>query len=135
MGTYNTKVIDNIIYSKISGELDRTLVSGWVGTVEELESNSKITLHRLNDIREVNVVNLNFDELWEVADHRSESYKSGNETLSAFWVSTALNHDISRMYQTLLEGTVYKVDVFYQWDEISDFLSLEKGFLEKITFS
>ena len=135
MGTYNTKVIDNIIYSKISGELDRTLVSGWVDAVEELESNSKITLNRLNDIRDVNIVYLNFDELWEVADHRSESYTSGNETLSAFWVSTALNHDISRMYQTLLEDTVYKVDVFYQWDEIAEFLSLEKDFLEKITFS
>jgi len=135
MGTYITKVIDNIIYSKISGELDANLVGDWLKAIEQEESGSKQTLHRFNDIREINAVHLNFDELWGVAQQRLESYKSGDETLSAFWVSTPLNHDISRMYQTLLEGTVYKVDVFYQLDEIVNFLSLEKDFLEKITFS
>lgn len=135
MGTYNTKVVGNIICSQLSGELDATLASEWVETLEEQESGSKQTLLRFHDVREINAVHLSFDDLWAIAQRRLGSYASGQETLSAFWVSTPLNYGVSRMYQALTDGTPFKIEVFYDLDEIVDFLSIDKDLLKSVTFT
>jgi len=134
MGTYKTKVVGNIICSQLSGELDAALASEWVEKLEEQESTSKETLHRFHDVREINAIHLNFDELCGIAQRRLGAYETGQETLSAFWVSTPLNYGVSRMYQALTDGTPFKIEVFYHLDEIVDFLSIDKDLLKRITF-
>jgi len=134
MGTYNTKVVGNIICSQLSGELDATLANEWVEKLEEQEASYKETLHRFHDVREINSIHLSFDDLWGIAQRRLGTYESGQETLSAFWVSTPLNYGVSRMYQALTDGTPFKIEVFYHLDEVADFLSVDKDLLKRITF-
>lgn len=134
MGTYKAKIIDNIICSKLTGELDATLASEWVDNLEEQEKNSNHTLNRFHDVRDINAVHLSFDDLWGVAQRRLDAYQSGNETLSAFWVSTPLNYGISRMYQALTEGTPFKIEVLYKIEEVADFLGVDKKTLQEITY-
>ena len=95
MGTYKTQIVNNIICSKLAGELDATLSNEWVIKLEEQENGK--TVHRLHDVRDVNAVHLNFDDLWGIAQRRLDSYKSGDETRSAFWVSTPLNYGVARI--------------------------------------
>ena len=134
MGTFKTKVVDNIICSKLSGELDAELAEDWVSELEEHEASSGKTLHRFHDVRDINAVHLNFDNLWEFAQRRLKTYKAGDSTLSAFWVSTPLNYGISRMYQSLTEGTPFKIEVLYKIEEVADFLEVNKKSLEDITY-
>lgn len=134
MGTFKTKVVDNIICSKLSGELDAELAEDWVSELEEHETSSGKTLHRFHDVRDINAVHLNFDNLWEFAQRRLTTYKAGDSTLSAFWVSTPLNYGISRMYQSLTDGTPFKIEVLYKLEEVADFLEVSKKALKDIAY-
>ncbi|MDH5600627.1 MAG: hypothetical protein OEY78_04900 [Gammaproteobacteria bacterium] len=134
MAAYKSRVIDNIICDKVSGELDASLASEWVDKLEEHEAHSKMTLHRFHDVRDINAVNLSFDNLWSVAQRRLYAYKSGHETLAAFWVSTPLNYGVARMYQSLTAGTPFKIEVFYNLNEVADFLGIEQAKLEAVGF-
>ena len=40
MGTYKLKVINDIICSELSGELDATLANQWIDIIEDIESSS-----------------------------------------------------------------------------------------------
>lgn len=53
MGTYKTKIVNNIICSKLYGELDKPLVNKWVGKVEEQEAGSALTLNHFYKLDEV----------------------------------------------------------------------------------
>ena len=132
MGTYQTQIVNNIICSKLTGELDAALSNEWVIKLEAQEDGK--TLHRFHDVRDINAVHLNFDDLWEVAQRRLDSYKSGDETRSAFWVSTPLNYGIARMYQALTEGTPFKIEVLYQIEEVANFLDVDKSIIENVTY-
>ena len=134
MGTYTTKIIDNIICSKLTGELDAKLSSEWVEKLEEQESGANKTLHRFHDVRDIDAVHLNFEDLWSIAQRRLGSYESGDATMSAFWVSTPLNYGVSRMYQALTEGTPFKIEVLYKLEEVADFLGVDKNMLEDVVY-
>lgn len=134
MGTFKVGIVDDIIYSKLSGELDAALADDWVGKLEELEATSDKTLHRFHDVREVNAVHLSFDNLWSFAQRRLSAYKDGDSTLSAFWVSTPLNYGISRMYQALTDGTPFKIEVLYKLEEVADFLDVSQKTLENVKY-
>ena len=134
MGTYKAKIIGNIICSKITGELDAALASEWVEKLEEQEANSKITLHRFHDVRDIDAVHLSFDDLWGIAQRRIGSYESGQSTLSVFWVSTPLNYGISRMYQALTDGTPFKIEVLYKIDEVAEFLGVDQQTIEEVNY-
>ena len=54
MGSYKTKIVDNIICSKLTGELDAELASEWVEKLEAQEAETKQTLHRFHDVRDIN---------------------------------------------------------------------------------
>ena len=134
MGTYKTKIVSNIICSQLCGELDNSLINEWVTTVEEQEASSTVTLNRFYDMRGINAVQLNFDELWSVSQHRLSTYESGDVTMLAFWVSTPLNYGVTRMYQSLLKDTPFKVGVFYNLDEVAGFLGVNEEILADITY-
>ena len=134
MGSYKTKIVDNVICSKLKGELDAALANDWVAKLEEQEDSTIKTLHRFHDVRDINAVHLSFDDLWNIAQRRLDAYASGDETLSAFWVSTPLNYGVSRMYQALTEGTPFKIDVLYKLDEVADFLGVDQKVLEDIKY-
>lgn len=134
MSTYTTKIVDNIICSKLNGELNSTLASEWVEKLEEQEAGTNKTLHRFHDVRDINAVHLNFDDLWSIAQRRLASYQSGGSTLSAFWVSTPLNYGVARMYQALTDGTPFKIEVLYHIDEVADFLGVDKSVIENVTY-
>jgi len=134
MGTYKTKIIGNIICSKLTGELDATLASEWVEKLEGQEAAAKQTLHRFHDVRDINAVHLSFDDLWSIAQRRLGAYQSGKSTKSAFWVSTPLNYGISRMYQALTDGTPFKIEVLYKIEEAADFLEVDKKILEDVIY-
>jgi hypothetical protein len=133
MGTYKTKIIDNIICSKLTGELDATLAREWVEKLEEQEAEEKKTLHRFHDVRDINSVHLSFDALWDIAQRRLGAYESGEATMSAFWVSTPLNYGVARMYQALTDGTPFKIEVLYKLEEVADFLGVNIKVLENIS--
>lgn len=134
MGTYKTKIVDNIICSKLTGELDSTLASEWVDKLEEQEKTTKQTLHRFHDVRDINAVHLSFDDLWSIAQRRISAYEAGHENVAAFWVNTPLNYGIARMYQSLTDGTPFKIEVLYDLDEVAEFLGVEKSILENIQY-
>ena len=134
MGTYKTRVVDNIICSKLAGKLDATFASQWVEKLEEQEAETKQTLHRFHDVRGIDAVHLSFDDLWSVAQRRLEAYKVGEANLSAFWVSTPLNYGVSRMYQALTEGTPFKIEVLYKIEEVAEFLGVDKKTIEDVTY-
>ena len=134
MGTYKTKIIDNIICSKLTGELDAKLASEWVEKLEAQEAEEKKTLHRFHDVRDIDAVHLNFEDLWGIAQRRLGAYESGDETISVFWVSTPLNYGVSRMYQALTEGTPFKIEVIYKLEEVAEFLGVDKKILENVTY-
>lgn len=134
MGTYNTKIVDNIICSKISGELDAALAKEWIEKLEVQEAKSNYALNRFHDARDINAIHLNFDDLWGVAQHRSKTYKKGIATRSAFWVSTPLNYGVSRMYQALTDDTPFQIEVLYKLEEVADFLEVDIKLLENVTY-
>jgi hypothetical protein len=134
MSVYSCKVIDNLICDKVSGELDSNLANKWVYELELREGQVNKTLHRFHDVRDINAVHLSFDDLWNIAQRRLNSYKEGHETLAAFWVSTPLNYGVARMYQALTEGTPFKIKVLYNLDEVADYLGVEQAMIENITF-
>lgn len=134
MSAYKTRVIENIICDKVSGELDAGLANIWVDKLEQHEGQSDKPLNRFHDVRDINAVHLSFDDLWEIAQRRLSSYKEGHETLAAFWVSTPLNYGVARMYQSLTDGTPFKIEVFYNIDEVADYLGVEQAALENISF-
>jgi len=135
MGSYQTQIINNIICSKLTGELNATLASEWVEKLEEQEAQTTHTLHRFHDVRDINAVHLSFDDLWGVAQRRLTAYESGQEeTLSAFWVSTPLNYGIARMYQALTEGTPFKIEVLYKIEEVADFLGVDQTLIENVSY-
>ena len=134
MGAYRTKIMDNIICSRLDGELDATLAREWVEKLEEQEAVTQRTLHRFHDVRDINAVHLSFDDLWGIAQRRLNAYQAGQATMSAFWVSTPLNYGIARMYQALTDGTPFKIEVFYKLDEVADFLGVDQNILENITY-
>ena len=134
MSRYQTKIVDNIICSKVSGELDAALASEWVDMLEKQEAESDQTLHRFYDVREINAVHLSFDDLWGIAQRRIESYKTSEPNLSAFWVSTPLNYGVARMYQALTDGTPFKIEVLYKLEEVADFLDVDTDLLESVTY-
>ena len=41
MNTYNTKIVNNIICAKVTGELNASLANEWIEKLEEQESVSK----------------------------------------------------------------------------------------------
>lgn len=134
MGDYKTKVVDNIICSHLSGELDATLSKEWVKKLEEQERQSKKTLNRFHDVRNIDAVHLSFDDLWNIAQRRLNAYEVGQETMSAFWVSTPLNYGVSRMYQALTDGTPFHIEVFYKLEEIAEFLKIDENILKNIIY-
>lgn len=135
MGTYKTKIVENIICSKLTGELDATLASEWVEKLEEQEDTTIQILNRFHDVRDITAVHLSFDDLWKIAQRRLAAYTSGKETLSAFWVSTPLNYGVSRMYQALTEGTPFKIEVLYKIEDVADFLGVDKKLLEDVSIN
>ena len=132
MGTYQTKIIDNIICSKLTGELDEPLSNEWVEKLEEQESGK--TLNRFHDVRDIDAVHLSFDCLWTVAQRRMEAYQVGEETLTVFWVSTPLNFGVASMYKALTDGTPFEIKVLYEIEEVADFLGVDKSLIENVTF-
>ena len=134
MGTFKVTIVDNIICSKLSGELDAALAEDWVGKLEEMEATTDQTLHRFHDVRDINAVRLSFDDLWEFAQRRLGAYNSGDSTSSAFWVSTPLNYGVSRMYEALTKGTPFKIDVLYELEKVADFLDVDQKILENVTY-
>lgn len=132
MGSYKTKIVGNIICSKLEGELDATLSNEWIKKLEEQEAGK--TLHRFHDVRDINSVHLSFDDLWVIAQRRLEAYQSWEATLSAFWVSTPLNYGVARMYQALTDGTPFKIEVLYKIEEVAEFLDVDKELIENITY-
>ena len=134
MNTYKTKIVNNIICAKITGELNTSLANEWVEKLEEQEAVSSSTLHRFYDVRDINAVHLSFDDLWSIAQRRLASYKTGDENLSAFWVSTPLNYGVARMYQALTDGTPFKIEVLYKIEEVAEFLGVDKNILEDVTY-
>lgn len=134
MSKYISKIVDNILCAKISGELNADLANVWVEDLENKEAESDITLHRFYDVREINAVHLTFDDLWGIAQRRMKAYEAGEANISAFWVSTPLNYGVSRMYQALTDGTPFKIEVLYQLNEVADFLGVEVSLLENMTY-
>lgn len=134
MNKYQTKIVENIICSRVSGELDAALAGEWVDMLEKQEAKSNQILHRFYDVRQINAVHLSFDDLWSIAQRRIESYKTSEPNLSAFWVSTPLNYGVARMYQALTDGTPFKIEVFYKLDEVADFLEVDVSLLESVKF-
>ena len=134
MGAYQTKIIDNIICSKLKGELNSTLAKEWVIKLEEQELTTSKTLHRFHDVRDISAIHLSFDDLWEVAQRRIDSYKAGDETLSVFYVSTPLNYGVARMYQALTDGTPFKIEVIYNIEEAAEFLGVDIKTINHINY-
>lgn len=134
MGTYNTKIVDNIICDKLTGELDAALASEWVDKLEEQEKSTEKTLHRCHDVRDINAIHLSFDDLWGIAQRRIGTYESGKENIAAFWVSTPLNYGVARMYQALTDGTPFKIEVLYKIDEVADYLGVDQKMLEDVKY-
>ena len=132
MGAYKTKIVNNIICSKVDGELDASLSYKWIEKLEEQEKGKN--LNRFHDVRGINAVHLSFDDLWAVAQRRMEAYESGEETLTAFWVSTPLNYGVASMYQALTEGTPFEIKVLYKIEDAADFLGVDKKILEDIVY-
>lgn len=134
MSAFKLKVIDNIICSELTGALDATLANQWINKLEEAESGPATITRRFHDVRNVNAVNVDFDSLWSLAQRRINTLQNGNVTLTAFWVSTPLNYGVSRMYQSLTDGSSFKIGIFYKLDEIADYLDVNIKFLENITY-
>lgn len=134
MGTYKSKIVDNIICDKLTGELDAAFAAEWVDKLEEQEKSTPQTLYRFHDVRGIDAVHLSFDDLWNFAQRRIKSYEQGNENSAAFWVSTPLNYGVSRMYQALTDGTPFKIEVFYNLDEVADYLGVNQKLLEEIEY-
>jgi len=134
MGTYKTRIIDNIICGKITGELNASLANEWVEKLEEQEASTKETLHRFYDVRDINAVHLSFEDLWSVAQRRLGAYQVSDANLSAFWVSTPLNYGVARMYQALTDGTPFKIEVLYKLEEVADFLGVDIELLENVSY-
>lgn len=134
MATFKLKVINNIICSELSGELDAALVNQWVEKLEELESGLGNITRRFYDVRKVSAVNVDFDNLYSFAQRRIKMYQDGDEILTAFWVSTPLNYGMARMFQSLTESTPLKVEVHYTLKEITDFLNIDILLLENVTY-
>jgi hypothetical protein len=134
MSTFKTKIIDNIICSQVSGELDAELANQWIEKLEEQETQSGIITKRFHDVRGIDAVRLSFDDLWSIAQRRLSSYQNLKETHTVFWVSTPLNYGVSRMYQALTDGTPFKIEVLYKLDEIADFLDVDISLLENVTY-
>ena len=132
MCAYKSKVIDNILYDKVSGELDAELANEWVDNLEHHESSTNRSLHRVHDVRDINAIHLSFDDLWAIAQRRLNVYQSGHDTLSVFWVSTPLNYGVARMYQALTDGTPFKIEVLYDINEVADFLDVNQNIIENI---
>lgn len=134
MGTYKSKIIDNIICDKLTGELDAALAAEWVDKLEEQEKSTPQTLHRFHDVRDIDAVHLSFDDLWNIAQRRIAAYEIGKENIAAFWVSTPLNYGVSRMYQALTDGTPFKIEVFYNLNEVADYLGVNQKLLEEVKY-
>lgn len=134
MGTYKTTIIDNIICGKITGELNASLANEWVEKLEKQEAAANETLHRFYDVRDINAVHLSFDDLWNIAQRRLDTYQAGEANLSAFWVSTPLNYGVARMYQALTDGTPFKIEVLYKIEEVADFLDVNIELLENVSY-
>lgn len=134
MNTLKTKIIDTIICSQVTGELDAVFANQWVEKLEEQESQSGQITRRFHDVRGINAVRLSFDDLWGIAQRRLSSYKNLNETFTVFWVSTPLNYGVSRMYQALTDGTPFKIEVLYKLDEVADYLGVDISILENISY-
>ena len=132
MSSYKSKVVNNTIFDKVSGELDAELANLWVKKLEEDEANFGRALNRIHDVREINAIHLSFDELWSIAQRRMELYKSGIEARAAFWVSTPLNYGVARMYQALTDGTPFIIEVFYKIEEVAQFMNIDKSVIENI---
>ena len=134
METYQTKIINNIICSKLEGELNSPLAKAWVDKLEAHEVSCEKTLHRFHDVRDINAIHLSFDDLWEVAQRRITSYKAGCETLSVFLVSTPLNYGVARMYQALTDGTPFKIEVLYSIEEAAEFLGVDVKLIDDVVY-
>lgn len=134
MGACNTKIVGNIICSKLMGELDVSLAREWVEKLEEHETNSSQSLNRFHDVRDINAIHLSFDELWSIAQRRLDTYKSGVATKSAFWVNTPLNYGVARMYQALTDGTPFRIEVFYKLEQVASFLGIDEKVLSDVDY-
>ncbi len=130
MGSFNTKLVDKLICSKLEGELDAELSNSWIARLEEYEQQADTTLNRFHDVRDINAVHLSFDDLWGLAQRRMHTYEHMGPTRTVFLVSTPLNYGIARMYQALTDGTPFHIEVFYSMEEASEFLQLELEFLQ-----
>ncbi|MFK5915760.1 MAG: hypothetical protein QM484_15445 [Woeseiaceae bacterium] len=134
MGTYQTKIVGDLICSKLVGELNSELSSEWIAGLETQELDKSKTLHRLHDVREINAIHLSFDDLWAVAQRRLSTYEMCEKTLTVFWVSTPLNYGVARMYQALTDGTPFKIEVLYKIEEVAKFLNVDLETVKNIKF-
>lgn len=133
MNDYHLQVVNGLICDKVAGELDAALAFRWVDELEKLEHEAESPMNRFHDVRNVDAVHLCFNDLWDIAQRRLASYKEGDETVAAFWVSNPLNYGVSRMYQALTDGTPFKIEVFYKLEDVADFLGVSTKMLEEIS--
>ena len=132
MSNYQLQVVNDLICDKVKGELDAALAFHWVDELEKLEKQNEKPMNRFHDVRDIDAVHLSFDDLWDIAQRRLETYKEGDETVAAFWVSNPLNYGVSRMYQALTDGTPFKIEVFYKLEEVADYLGVNVKALKEI---
>ena len=108
----------------ISGELTYDMLQDVLTEVEDMERQNPAGFDRLVDLRKVEKISLDSDEIREISDRRHIGYL-GKPVRSAIFASDPSMYGVARMYAAMMEPSPIDVSVFYTLEECLEWLGVD----------
>lgn len=116
--------VPNLRAMGISGELTYDMLLSAVTEVEDMERQNPAGFDRLVDLRKVEKISLDSEEIRNISDRRHIGYL-GKPVRSAIFASDPSMYGVARMYAAMMEPSPIDVSVFYTLEECLGWLGVD----------
>lgn len=107
----------------ISGELTYDMLLNAITEMEDMESRNPAGFDRFVDLRKVEKITMDSEEIRNISDRRHIGYL-GKLVRSAILASDPAMYGVARMYAAMMEPSAIDVSVFYTLEECLEWLGV-----------
>jgi hypothetical protein len=132
MKEYYFKTDDMVIW-RPTGILDLKKIHAFINFLNEQISKRDPHYIRFIDLSQISGISINYEEVHSIAAVRKEyaSKELRKKVKMAIYVRDALSFGMARMYESILDQYLYEINIFYDLQEVANFLQVDVSLLSE----
>ena len=122
---------DNLVIWRPTGMLDLKKIQAFITFLDEQISKRDPHYIRFIDLSKIGGISIKYEEVYSIAESRKEyaSKELREKVKMAIYVKDSLSFGMARMYESILDQSLYDINIYYDLQEAANFLQVDISLL------